>query len=370
MIISRTPFRVSFFGGGTDYPAWFEEHGGAALSMAIDRYCYLTCRFLPQFFEYKSRVVWSQIEAVQDHGDIQHPVVREVLKYLDIAHGVEIHHNADLPARTGLGSSSAFTVGLLHALHSLRGEMATKDRLAQEAVFVEQQLLRESVGVQDQIQTAHGGLNRIDIAKDGRFQVHPITLRPERMSEFENHMLLFYTGVARYASEIAAQQIAAIPKKQRELHLMRAQVDQAAGILAGYGDIRDFGRLLHEGWELKRSLSAAIAPTFVNDIYGRAMGAGALGGKLLGAGGGGFMLFFVEPEQHHAVLDALSELLLVPLGLDRDGSKIIFYDPPRYSRTALGGAAFERYEGHPARPDDDAAFERRKKMALVGGRNG
>ena len=369
MIISRTPFRVSFFGGGTDYPAWFEDHGGAALSMAIDRYCYLTCRFLPQFFEYKSRVVWSTIEAVQEHDEIQHPVVREVLKYLDIDHGIEIHHNADLPARTGLGSSSAFTVGLLHALHSLRGEMATKDRLAEEAIFVEQQLLQESVGVQDQIQTAYGGLNRIDIARDGRFQVQPVTLRPERLSDFQDHMLLFYTGVARYASQIAAQQIAAIPKKQRELHLMRAQVDEATQILAGDGDLRDFGRLLHEGWELKRSLSSAIAPTFVNDIYDRAIQAGALGGKLLGAGGGGFMLFFVEPERHPAVLAALSELLLVPVSLDRDGTKIIFYDPPRYSRTALGGASFERYGASPTKPEN-TSFEWRKKMALVGGRNG
>ncbi|MBI3453597.1 MAG: kinase [Rhodospirillales bacterium] len=343
MIISRTPFRISFFGGGTDYPGWFRDNGGAVLATTINRYCYITCRFLPPFFEHKSRIVWSQIERVVDHADIRHPVVRVVLDDMGIKEGIEIHHDGDLPSRSGLGSSSAFTVGLLHALHALKGEWVTKAELARQAIRVEQELLKENVGVQDQIETAHGGLNRIEILPNGGFKVEPVVLARERFEALEQHMLVFYTGVARNATDVAGAQVAAIPDRRRELTEMHRMVDQAIGILTGKGDIGDFGRLLHESWQLKRSLSDKVAPAFVNDIYDRAMKAGALGGKLLGAGGGGFMLFFVRLEDHPKVLAALSELLVVPIELDDSGTQIIFYDRPRYSRTALAGQRYKRY---------------------------
>lgn len=345
MIISRTPFRISFFGGGTDYPAWFQEHGGSVLATSINRYCYITCRFLPPFFEHKSRVVWSKIELVNNQNDVTHPIIREAIKYLEIDEGIEIHHEGDLPARSGLGSSSAAAVGILNALYALRGNMVTKATLAREAIVIEQELLKENVGVQDQIQTAFGGLNRIDIARDGSFQVRPVVINEARTRDLEHHMLLFYTGVSRDASSVAADQISAIPRRTDELHEIQNLVDTATEILTSNADLTDFGRLLHEAWLLKRSISDKIAPAFVDEIYDRAIRAGASGGKLLGAGGGGFMLFIVRPDLHNQVLSALSELLVVPVELDRAGSQIIFYDPPRYSRTAYKRRDYQRYGG-------------------------
>ncbi|MBI3709550.1 MAG: kinase [Proteobacteria bacterium] len=344
MIISRTPFRVSFFGGGTDYPGWYREHGGAVLATTINRYCYITCRFLPPFFEHRSRIVWSRIELVKERSEIAHPAARATLEYLGIDQGVEIHHDGDLPARSGLGSSSAFTVGLLNALHRLKGERLDKAALAREAIHVELDLLKEGVGVQDQIATAHGGLNRIDIAPDGAFAVRPLAVANARVEELQRHLLLFYTGVPRSASEIAQAQVAAIPQRQSELTAMRRLVDEAAALLAATTEIGEFGRLLDETWRLKRSLSARIAPAFVDDIYARARGAGALGGKLLGAGGGGFMLIFARPDDHQRVLTALADLLVVPIAFDDRGSEIIFEDTPRYSRTVLKGQRYRRYD--------------------------
>lgn len=344
MIISRTPFRISFFGGGTDYPTWFREHGGAVLATSINRYCYITCRFLPPFFEHKSRVVWSKIELVNAQSEVTHPIIREALNYLDIQEGVEIHHEGDLPARAGLGSSSAAAVGILNALYALRGAMVSKTTLARDAIYVEQQLLKENVGLQDQIQTAFGGLNRIDISPDGSFQVRPMVLSEARIRSLEQHMLLFYTGISRHASSVAADQISAIPNRQKELREMQMMVDEGCKILIGNGDLADFGRLLHEAWLLKRSLSDKIAPAFVNDAYDRARKAGAVGGKLLGAGGGGFILFIVPPDRHQSVLTALSELLMVPVEFERAGTQIIFYDPPRYSRTAHTRRDYQRYD--------------------------
>jgi D-glycero-alpha-D-manno-heptose-7-phosphate kinase len=343
MIISRTPYRVSFFGGGTDYPTWFREHGGAVLATTINRYCYITCRFLPPFFENRSRIVWSKIELVDDNSEIEHPAICAVLRHLQIEEGVEITHAGDLPARSGLGSSSAFTVGLLHAVHALRGEMVSKEELARRAIYIEQEILRENVGVQDQIETACGGLNRIDLRPDGSFQVRPIVLPPERIHAFEHHLLMFYTGLSRTASDVARAQIQAIPDRQRELEEMHRLVGYAENVLTGSGDIGEFGRLLHESWQIKRSLTDRIAPAFVDDIYARARAAGALGGKLLGAGGGGFMAFFVRPEDHAKVLSALSELLYVPVQLERNGTQLIFYDPPRYTMTAHKRRDFRRY---------------------------
>jgi D-glycero-alpha-D-manno-heptose-7-phosphate kinase len=351
MIISRTPYRISFFGGGTDYPAWFREHGGSVLSTSINRYCYITCRFLPPFFEHKSRVVWSKIELVNGRDEVTHPIIREAVKYLEINEGIEIHHEGDLPARSGLGSSSAAAVGILHALYALRGDMVSKSTLARDAILIEQEMLKENVGVQDQIQTAFGGLNRIDIAQDGSFQVRPIVISEARARDLEHHMLLFYTGIARDASSVAAEQINAIPRRQHELREMQKMVDLGGDILVGNGRLTELGRLLHEAWLLKRSISDRIAPAFVDEIYDRALRAGAVGGKLLGAGGGGFMLFIVRPEDHVKVLAALAELLVVPIELDRGGTQIIFYDPPRYSRTAHKRRDYQRYgeddDGHP-----------------------
>lgn len=327
MIITRTPLRVSFFGGGTDYPAWFREHGGAVLATTIDKYLYLHCRYLPPFFDFRSRIVWSQIEQVQDAGEIVHPAIRGILQWLKITEGVEIHHHGDLPARTGLGSSSSFSVGLLHALHALRGELVSKRVLAEEAIYVEQQVLQENVGVQDQIQSAFGGLNRIDIRTDGSFEVSPLVVRAERLAGLQKHLLLLYTGLSRHASEIAAEQVSTIGSKTAELNAMRAMVDEGERILVGTGELRDFGRLLHESWKLKRALSSKIAPAFVNEIYDTALKAGAEGGKLLGAGGGGFMLIFVDPERRGAVVKALDKLLPVPFRFERSGTQIVLYEP-------------------------------------------
>ncbi len=343
MIISRTPYRISFFGGGTDYPLWFREHGGAVLATSINHYCYVSCRFFPPFFQHLSRVVWSKIELVSDNADIEHPAVRAVTEFLKIDQGVEIHHQGDLPARSGLGSSSSFTVGLLHALYALQGSMSSKEELAKQAIHVEQTLLAENVGVQDQIQVAMGGLNRIEIAPSGSFQVQPVPLNDGRLEELESHVLLLYTGVARTASDVAAAQLKTMGQRTNELHRMRAMVDEASGILTGGGSMEDFGGLLDEAWRIKRGLSDKIAPPFVDEIYARARNAGALGGKLLGAGGGGFMMLFVRPEDHEKVLRALSELLVVPIKFETNGTQLVYYDPRRYSRTSQLRRDYQRY---------------------------
>ncbi len=342
MIISRTPFRLSFFGGGTDYPVWFREHGGAVLSATINRYSYISSRFLPPFFEHKSRIVWSRIERVAENDEIEHPVVRAALAYLGIDRGVEIHHNGDLPARSGLGSSSSFTVGILHALHALLGRFVDKAELARQAIHLEQDVLHEHVGVQDQIQTAHGGFNRIVIRPDGNFTVEPMTLPRNRLNELQAHLLMLYTGVSRTASRVAREKIAAIPKKRAELRAMQQMVDEATRILADDRDITEFGRLLHESWQIKRSLAKSVSPSFVDEIYERARTAGAIGGKLMGAGGGGFIVLFARPEDHRRVLDALPELLLVPIRFEFSGSQIIFCEPETYSRMALTQRDFRR----------------------------
>ena len=343
MIISRTPFRVSFFGGGTDYPTWYREHGGAVLTTSINRYCYISCRFLPPFFDIRSRIVWSQIEQVMNNSEIKHPVVRSVLEFMQISEGVEIHHDGDLPSRTGLGSSSAFTVGLLHALHALKGRMLSKMDMARDAVHVEQVLLKEAVGVQDQIATAFGGFNRVDISPDDSFAVRPVILPPGRLAELQSHIMMFYTGVSRISSEVAKEHITQIPRKTPELHRMHEMVEQATNILSSGSDILDFGRLLHDAWQIKRTLSSKVAPGFVDEIYDKARAAGAVGGKLLGAGGGGFMIFFAPPERQPAIIEALNNLLMVPIEFEHGGSQIIFYDQEHHTQTALKRRDFVRF---------------------------
>ena len=327
MIISRTPFRVSFFGGGTDYPIWYREHGGSVLVTTVNKYCYLSCRYLPPFFEHKSRIVWSRIERVGDTTEITHPSVRECLQFMDVKHGVEIHHDGDLPARSGLGSSSAFTVGLLNALCALKGIMSSKRRLSLDALHVEQARLGESVGSQDQVSTAFGGFNRIDFGGKDDFQVTPVILPGQRLQSLQDHLLMFFTGFSRTASEIAGEQIRLTPQRSQELEAMHRMVDEALGVLTGGDDLSDFGRLLHESWQLKRSLTSRISTAEIDRIYETARNAGAIGGKLLGAGGGGFMVFFTPPENQGAVRQALRHLLHVPFQFESAGSQIIFYEP-------------------------------------------
>lgn len=326
MIISRTPFRISFFGGGTDFPVWYRRHGGSVLASTIDKYCYLTCRYLPPFFEHKIRLVYSRIEHCNEIAEITHPAVREVLGHLQIDRGVEIHHDGDLPARSGMGTSSSFTVGLLHALYALKGYMATKQQLALESMHLEQDILRETVGSQDQVSAAYGGFNRIVFLPNGDFAVQPVTLGPDRLQELERHLMLFYSGIQRTSGAIAASYVQAMEEKRRELRLMKDLLEESISILNGGEEIRAFGELLHEAWMVKRSLSLAISNPQVDEIYGEALRAGAIGGKLTGAGGGGFLLLFVPPESQTVVRERLRKLIHVPFRLDFSGSQIIFYD--------------------------------------------
>lgn len=325
MIISRTPFRISFFGGGTDYPIWYEDHGGAVLSTTIDKYCYLTCRYLPPFFEHKHRIVYSKIDTVNRINDIRHPAARAILKFMKIKIGIEAHHDGDLPARTGLGSSSAFTVGLLNSLYALKGVMPTKHRLAKEAIYVERHLLQENVGSQDQVAVSYGGFNKINFERDGSFSVEPIILNKNRLNELESHLMLFFTGFSRTASSIAKKQIKNTVHKKNELAKIHSLVDEAKNILTNSSDITEFGKLLYESWLLKKSLTDKISTPEIDSIYDMAISAGATGGKLLGAGGGGFTLFFVKPELQERVKKKLNKLLFVKFRFENQGSQIIFY---------------------------------------------
>lgn len=328
MIISRTPFRMSFFGGGTDYPAWFKHNGGGkVLATTIDKYCYITCRYLPPFFDYRTRVVWSKVEMVPDNAHIEHPVIRAALKYLKIPHGVEIHHVSDLPARAGLGSSSSFAVGSVHALLALKNEMPDKMRLAREAIKIEQVILKENVGCQDQTSAAFGGFNRIDFQPNGQIHVDPVTVGAERLSYLHSHLLLYFTGFSRIASQIVKEQLSRIKDTKKELRQMGEMVDEGVKILTGNGTLDPFGKLLHESWKLKRSLSSKISLPLIDETYEAARAEGALGGKILGAGGGGFMLLFAKPQDHPRIRRRLRKLMRIPFNFENDGSRIILYEP-------------------------------------------
>lgn len=328
MIITRTPFRISFFGGGTDYPIWYREHGGSVLSTTIDKCCYITCRRLPPFFDYHSRISYSRVENVASNNLIEHPSVRGCLEYLGINDGVEIHHVADLPARTGLGTSSAFTVGMLLGLYALNNRMRDKHTLATEAIHVEQDLLNEAVGAQDQVSAAHGGFNRINFNVDGSIEVNRILAPQHRLKDLEQHLALYFTGFSRTASEIAQEQLKVTPHKQKELQMMLQLVDEAEAIIAAPNQsLDDFGRLLHESWKIKRTLTQKITTASIDEIYEAGLSAGALGGKLLGAGGGGFMLFYVPPERREDLRLRLKKLLCVPFSFSTKGSQVVVYEP-------------------------------------------
>ncbi len=327
MIISRTPFRVSFFGGGTDYPGWFKDHQGAVIATTIDKYCYITCRLLPPFFEHKSRIIYSKMEHVKTIDEIDHPSVRECLRFMEIKDGVEIHHDGDLPARTGLGSSSSFTVGFLNSLYALKGKIISKDTLARQAIYIEQKMCKENVGCQDQASAAFGGLNYIEFGGNRHLLVQKVTIPWEKKRLLESHLMMFFTGFSRNASEIAGHQVKNIPKKQKELKAMYQMTVEAMRILNSNNGLLSLGRLLHESWKLKRSLSDKITTPLIDEIYLTARRAGAVGGKVLGAGGGGFVLIFAAPEKQKLIRRKLRKFLEIPFRFEDLGSQIIFYQP-------------------------------------------
>lgn len=329
MIISRTPYRVSFFGGGTDYPAWYMEEDGAVLSTTIDKFIYLTCRVLPPFFlPVRFRVIWRHVESVATIDDILHPAVRAGLQHFGFGDctGLEIHYQGDLPARSGMGSSSTFAVGLIKCLMALRGQMVSKQELATKAIEFEQGVMKTCVGSQDQVAAAYGGLNVIRFRKGGQIQVEPVVLPPERSAALQANLVLLHTGIDRSASLVAAQVVEQLTRKNDMLREMHALVDKALAVLSGGGELDDFGRLLHETWVMKRTLSPQIANTKIDQIYQTACQHGALGGKLLGAGAGGFMLFYVPAERRQELIDALSYYMFVPFHFENEGSTLIYYD--------------------------------------------
>lgn len=353
MIITRTPLRISFFGGGTDYPVWYREFGGAVLSTAIDKSCYITCRHLPPFFEHHSRVSYSKVENVNNNDRIEHPSVRGCLQYMGIDEGVEIHHVADLPARTGLGTSSAFTVGLLLGLYGLKDQMRSKQALAEDAIHVEQEVLKEAVGSQDQISAAFGGFNRINFNVDGSFEVRQLITARDRLALLQQHCALFFTGFSRTASEIAKEQIRVTHQRERELKAMFQMVDEAEAILTNPNrSLDEFGHLLHQSWQVKRTLTGNITNNELDEIYEAGRSAGALGGKLLGAGGGGFMLFFVPPEGRQALRARLKNLLCVPFGFSNRGSHVVVYESEELYDKSLTTERHEVYAQQGSRSHD------------------
>jgi D-glycero-alpha-D-manno-heptose-7-phosphate kinase len=328
MIIVRTPFRVSFFGGGTDYPAWYQQFGGSVLATTINKYCYLSCRYLPPFFEHKYRVAYSRIETVNHPSEFNHPAVRAVLQWMDWDKGIEIHHDGDLPARSGLGSSSSFTVSLINALNAMQGKLVSKEQLALDAIHVEQQVIGENVGSQDQTSAAYGGFNKINFKQNGSVVVNPVVITAARQNELESHLMLFFTGFSRIASEIAQSKIENLKNREIELKTMQGMVGEALQILNNPAtSITEFGKLLHHGWLYKRELSNKVTTPEIDSIYEEAMNAGATGGKILGAGGGGFLLLFVRPELQEKVRFALNNLIHVPFKFEDSGSRVVLYQP-------------------------------------------
>jgi D-glycero-alpha-D-manno-heptose-7-phosphate kinase len=349
MIITSTPLRISFFGGGTDYPAWYREHGGAVLATTIDKRCYITCRRLPPFFEYHSRVSYSKVENVRRNDVIEHPSVRACLQFLGIEEGVEIQHVADLPARTGLGTSSAFTVGLLLGLYALKEKMCDKQTLAAEAIHIEQELLQEAVGAQDQVSAAYGGFNHINFLPDGSIDVKRVLTTQSRLAELEQHLALYFTGFARTASEVAQEQVKVTHQRKTELEAMLQCVQEAETIIRSTSrSLDEFGRLLHESWQIKRTLTQKITNPAIDEIYEAGLSAGALGGKLLGAGGGGFMLFYVPPERREALRTRLKKLLCVPFAFSTKGSQVVVYEPEESYDKSLANERGAIYDTEPS----------------------
>jgi len=322
MIISKTPYRISFFGGGTDYPLWFKKHKGKILSTTIDKYVYLSLRTLPPYFNYKHRVVWSKVENVEKTKFIQHNVVREMFKYFNIKNGLELHYQGDLPARSGMGSSSSFVVGLMNIFLIKNKIKFSKLDLAKKCIFFEQKILNEVVGIQDQISATYGGFNKLNIEKNGKFNVKKIPI-DNKVKILNKNLLLLFTGINRTANEIAGQYVSTLSKnKILEMNEINSQVDEAENLISK-SEFDDFGLLLNEGWKLKKSLSKVISNKKIDDLYNFALKNGALGGKLLGAGGGGFMLLYIPHQKQKKFLDKIKKVISVPFNFTDQGSSII-----------------------------------------------
>lgn len=330
MIITQTPFRMSFFGGGTDFPDFYKEHGGAVISTTFDKYCYVNVRHLPRFFDYATELSYSVIERVKDVDEIKHPAIREAMKMLDMQE-LRLTYEADLPARSGLGTSSSFAVGMLNAFYALKGKYADKKKLADDAIYLERELCRESGGVQDQIAASFGGLNRINFNAEG-YEVNPVIISPERKSKLNRNLLLFFTGFSRFSSDIQVSTQKALVEKEKQLLEMLSLVDEAEQVLTSKTDLNEFGRLLDYTWKLKRGISSRISTDSIDSLYAKGIEAGALGGKLLGAGGGGFLLFYVEEDKRESVRKAMEELLYVPFEFENSGTRVIHYTPEAYEK--------------------------------------
>lgn len=332
MIITKTPFRMSFFGGGTDMEDYFKEYGGAVISTTFDKYCYVNVRHLPRFFDYTNEISYSKTERVKTVDEIMHPAVRNAMKMLDM-HELRLTYEADLPARSGLGTSSSFAVGMLNAFHSLKGKYADKRKLADEAIYLERVLCNESGGWQDQIAASFGGLNRINFSKNG-YEVIPIIISPERKKRLNDNLMMFFTGFTRFSSEIQkSNSITGSAEKLNRLHEMYRLVDEAETVLQDdHSDLDEFGRLLDYTWQLKRQTGGNISTSSIDKLYDEGKNAGALGGKLLGAGGGGFLVFYVQPEKQEAVREAMKDLLYIPFEFENSGTRVIYYSPETFEK--------------------------------------
>ena len=329
MIITKTPFRMSFFGGGTDMEDFFRQYGGAVLSTTFDKYCYVNVRHLPRFFDYTTELSYSKTERVTDIEDIEHPAIRNAMKMLNM-HEIRLTYEADLPARSGLGTSSSFAVGMLNAFYALKGKYVDKKRLADEAIYLERVLCAEAGGWQDQIAASFGGFNRINFSADG-YEVMPVIISPERKSRLNDNLLMFFTGFTRFSSDVQKANKQGYHDKTAELKEMLSLVDDAERVLTDKtADLDDFGRLLDHTWKLKRQTGAAISTDSIDALYSKGIAAGALGGKLLGAGGGGFLVFYVQPEYRESVMKAMSDLLYIPFRFEDGGTRVIHYSPEEY----------------------------------------
>ena len=329
MIITKTPFRMSFFGGGTDMEDFFKENGGAVLSTTFDKYCYVNVRHLPRFFDYSTELSYAKTERVTAIDEIQHPAIRNAMKMLDM-HEIRLTYEADLPARSGLGTSSSFAVGMLNAFYALKGKYADKKKLSDEAIYLERVLCNEAGGWQDQIAAAYGGFNRINFSADG-YEVLPVIISPERKRILNNNLMMFFTGFTRFSSDVQKANAVGQQDKTAQLREMLGLVDEAEKVLTdNNADLNEFGRLLDHTWKLKRQTGAAVSTDGIDGLYAKGMKAGALGGKLLGAGGGGFLVFYVEPEYQKAVKEAMSDLLYVPFEFENGGTRVIHYTPENY----------------------------------------
>ena len=324
MIISKTPYRISFFGGGSDYPSWYIKNGGTVLSTTIDKYIYISCRYLPPFFEHKHRIVWSQIENVKTINEIKHRAVKEMLKYFKIKSGLEIHYDGDLPATSGMGSSSVFVVGLMNLLNNFLGKKIKKKILAQKSINFEQKILKDSVGSQDQISAVYGGFNKITFKVGGGFNINPIFIKKKTLDQLNRNLLLVYTGIKRTAHDIAKDYIEKLHKSKKSHILQILSLVGEAEETLRKGDINSFGKLLHETWLEKKSLSSSITNYTIDEIYDNAIYKGALGGKLLGAGGGGFFLFYIPYFKQKDFIKYFRKLITIPFKFSSEGSTILF----------------------------------------------